>query len=168
MSVQPIEIDITIEDDTWSSALPDYESICTHAVAAVSNHIPALKNLDICDLSIVLTDNESIRALNKDYRGKDKPTNVLSFPQEDLSPDSLSEIENGYSFGDIICALEIIKDEADQQEKTLADHFTHLVIHGFLHLLGYDHIHDDDAAEMETMEIAILDDLGINNPYEKA
>lgn len=115
-------------------------------------------------VSIVLADDVFVRKLNKEYRGKDKPTNVLSFPQ-DTGDDPIAALESG-SYGDIVLALETVQKEALEQEKSFDDHLSHLIIHGFLHLLGYDHEDDRSAAEMENLEIAILNRFGIKNPYE--
>ena len=111
------------------------------------------------ELSIVLTDDERQRALNRQWRGIDASTNVLSFPQ--LTPFSpVSGI-----VGDITLAHETLEREAAEQGKSFSDHFAHLVVHGFLHLLGYDHIEEADALVMEGLETQILDTLGIADPY---
>lgn len=118
----------------------------------------------IPEITVTLTNDATIQKLNRDYRGKDKPTNVLSFHMWD----SLKDIPSGAGetpFGDIIIAFETIQREAIEQNKTLADHFTHMLVHGFLHLCGYDHMNDADAEKMELLEIKILKKLGINNPY---
>ncbi len=107
------------------------------------------------EVSVLFTDSAFIRDLNKTYRSVDKATNVLSFP----SP----KVEK--TLGDIILCLEVIFNEAVEQQKTFQDHFMHLVVHGFLHLVGYDHVNDEDAEIMEQLEIDILNRVGINNPY---
>jgi probable rRNA maturation factor len=104
--------------------------------------------------TIKFTDDAEIQQLNKDFRGKDKPTNVLSFPND--SDDYL---------GDIAISVDTIKREAEEQDKPYEHHMLHMIIHGFLHLLGYDHIEDDEAEEMESFEIAVLQEIGIKNPY---
>jgi probable rRNA maturation factor len=111
------------------------------------------------ELTIRLVNNEESQQLNAQYRGKDKPTNVLSFPFE--VPDGI-ELN---LLGDLIICIDVMKKEADEQNKALFDHWAHLVIHGCLHLVGFDHISDSEALEMETIEIAILAKLGIINPY---
>lgn len=118
-------------------------------------------------ISLVLTNNSEIRTLNAEWRGKDTPTNVLSFAHMDDS----AHIESSrdlpcLELGDVILAWETMKDEAREQDISLADHSMHLLTHGFLHLLGYDHRTDKDAMEMEGLEINILRKMGIANPYE--
>lgn len=112
------------------------------------------------ELSIVLTNDAEQRVLNRDYRGKDSATNVLSFPQiEPFSP------VRGL-IGDIVLARETLEREAIDLQKPFAEHFTHLVVHGFLHILGYDHIEEDEALVMEGLETQILERLGYKNPYD--
>ncbi|MAS86945.1 MAG: rRNA maturation RNase YbeY [Micavibrio sp.] len=105
-------------------------------------------------LSIEFMGDHDIQLLNKQFRHKDKPTNVLSFPNDD----------DNY-IGDIAISIDTIKREASEQKKAIKDHILHMVIHGALHLLGYDHEEDEMAEEMEALEIEILDKFGINNPY---
>jgi probable rRNA maturation factor len=113
----------------------------------------------IAELSIVLTDDAEQQELNREWRGIDKPTNVLSFPQiEPFSP--VIGI-----LGDITLARETLEREAVELEKSFSDHFTHLVVHGFLHVLGYDHIEESEALVMERLETQILSSLGIADPY---
>jgi len=111
------------------------------------------------ELTIRLVNSDESQQLNAQYRGKDKPTNVLSFPFEVPEGVELNLL------GDLIICIEVMQQEADEQNKALFDHWAHLVIHGCLHLVGFDHISDSDAIEMESLEIAILAKLGINNPY---
>lgn len=114
----------------------------------------------VAELSIVLTDDAEQRELNRDWRGKDSATNVLSFPQiEPFGP--VTGI-----LGDVILARETLEREALDLGKSLSDHFTHLIVHGFLHILGYDHIDEQDALAMEALETQILAGLGIADPYE--
>lgn len=147
-----IDIDISVRSDLWTETSEQIEQLISEA---------ASKTLDVSgqngahELSIVLADNAFIRQLNKEWRGKDKPTNVLSFPQGE--PELL---------GDVILAHETIATEAEEQNKAFADHLKHLVVHGVLHLLGHDHEEDDEAETMERLEIEILGHLGVKNPYE--
>jgi len=111
------------------------------------------------ELTIRLVNQEESQQLNMQYRGKDKPTNVLSFPFEVPEGVELNLL------GDLIICIEVMKQEAQDQNKALFDHWAHLVIHGCLHLVGFDHISDSEAVEMESIEIAVLEKLGIDNPY---
>jgi probable rRNA maturation factor len=112
------------------------------------------------ELSIVFTDDAAIRRLNRSWRGKDQPTNVLSFPQEPANPQ-----ESGALIGDIVLAAETVAREAALAGKPFQDHIAHLLVHGFLHLLGWDHAVDDDAEKMEELERVALKRLGIADPY---
>lgn len=164
------DIDITVEDPSWEKACPDYESVIRRAVDAVCNQSPVaaalLEQGAEFELSVVLADNAMVQALNRDYRGKDKPTNVLSFAQLDGEDGwEAPESPGPCALGDLILAFETVRYEAAEAGKTLESHFLHLVIHGTLHLLGYDHLAEDEAEEMESLEIQILNDFGINNPY---
>ena len=111
------------------------------------------------ELTIRLTDEEESQALNSEYRGKDKPTNVLSFPFE-MPPGIPLEL-----LGDLIICVGVVEREAQEQAKTTEAHWAHMVIHGCLHLLGYDHIKDDEAEEMEALERDLLASLGYPDPY---
>lgn len=111
------------------------------------------------ELSILLTNDEEQQALNKAWRGKDSSTNVLSFPQIEPGDPVVGLL------GDITMARETLIREAEEQGVSFEDHFTHLVVHGFLHILGYDHLDDDEAAAMEGLETSILATLGIDDPY---
>jgi len=143
----PIHIDIAIEDQGWKALDLDLDRLCVQAIESVDQKADG-------ELSIALVDDAAIQKLNAQYRGKDKPTNVLSFPME------------GPILGDIVLARETLVAEAAQQGKKFENHLTHLVVHGFLHLIGYDHHSDEQAAMMEALEINALARLGIDNPYE--
>lgn len=122
----------------------------------------ALANVEEdCELSIRLVDADESAELNSQYRGKTGPTNVLSFPFDSdipLQPKLL---------GDLVICVPVVETEAEQQGKQAQHHWAHMVIHGCLHLLGYDHIEDDEAEQMETLEIQILQTMDIANPYEQ-
>lgn len=111
------------------------------------------------EISILLTDDAEQQVLNRDWRGKDAPTNVLSFPQIEPFGPVVGIL------GDIILARETLEREAIEQGTSFEHHFTHLIVHGFLHILGYDHIEDDEALEMEGLETQILASLGVPDPY---
>ncbi len=138
------------QSELWAGQSVEIEVV----LGTVLAHLTEEKSRDV---AVVLSDNAEIQRLNRDFRGKDAPTNVLSFPSDE--PDE---------WGDIILAHEIIADEAVAQGKAFDAHFTHLLVHGMLHLLGYDHIEEAEAAEMEALEIEILAKLAVANPYESA
>ena len=121
------------------------------------------------EISVRLTGDQEVRALNAEWRGKDKPTNVLSFPmadEHDLSAPKI--VESELLLGDIVLARGVCESEARDKGVSVDDHATHLIIHGTLHLLGYDHHDEDEATDMERREIRALHRLGIANPYEEA
>lgn len=132
--------------------------------------VPAIARGKKLEISIVLADDAFVHSLNRTWRGKDKPTNVLSFPQlEGMEEDDFPDLpdEERVSLGDLVLALETLERESAEQDKALRAHFAHLLVHGTLHLLGYDHERGEaDAQEMEDMEIKILGQLGYKNPYE--
>lgn len=153
--------DVVRDAGDWQ-AIPEAEKLVAAAVAAVARH-PEFDGEPAQELCVALSDDASVRKLNAAYRGKDKATNVLSFPAgERADTDGSSRAR---PLGDIVLALETVLAEAAEQEKPVADHFQHLVVHGTLHLLGFDHETEDDAAGMEGLEIEILASLGIGDPY---
>jgi probable rRNA maturation factor len=142
-------VDIAVENGGWSEA---DVAVAEHAaIAALTGQLDAR-------LSILLSNDAAIRALNRQFRGKNKPTNVLSFPAADMPG-------NENFLGDIIIARETTEAEALAEGKSLADHLAHLVVHGVLHLLGEDHETSEQAERMEAAERAILSRLGIDDPY---
>ena len=151
-------IDYYLEDERWSTHSGLNDEYITRIVDAVLNTQTIDSDLQ-AELSVVFSNDEQIQVLNKDYRGKDKPTNVLSFPQDG------GEVPGLLVLGDIILAYETIAREAEEQEKDFFDHLTHLIVHGVLHLLGYDHENDQEAEEMEALEVEILRILEVKNPY---
>lgn len=148
-------IDIVIGDERWPE-LPDLQTLAECAVSAAMEHIEAR---DFVELSLAFLDDEQVQNLNREYRDKDKPTNVLSFP---------GSMGDGFSplLGDIVMAYETVVREADGRGISLMNHMTHLLVHGFLHLNGYDHETMHEAETMEALEILALADLGIRNPYD--
>lgn len=156
-----LTIDTAIVSPLWEGQSFDIDSVVKKALAGaeIPKHIQGHE----LELSVVLTDDAQIQTLNRDYRQQDKPTNVLSFTileDGDVLPDG-----EAYPLGDIILAFETIVREALEQGKSFHDHVVHLLVHGTLHLLGYDHESDDEANAMESLEIAVLSQLGIANPY---
>lgn len=148
-----ITVDIEIEDEAWSTAAPDAEALVWRAAQAV---LDAHEDVEGQGIVILLTDDDSVQALNRDFRQKDYATNVLSFPSP---PNPEGQI------GDIALAYGVCAREAAEQGKSLDHHLQHLVAHGVLHLLGYDHEGDDEAEAMEALEREILAGLDIPDPY---
>ena len=117
-----------------------------------------------CEIGIACVDNAESHQLNLQYRGKDKPTNVLSFPSD--LPDEMAAVLDRFPIGDLVICIPVVLQEAIEQQKTPLEHFTHMLVHGTLHLMGYDHeTSDEDAEEMEALEIEVLKKLGFDNPY---
>ena len=157
-----IEIDVLFKCPSWKSNLPAAEPICRRAALAAIQSVFDNGD-DPLEFSIVLADDEFVQALNREFRGQDNATNVLSFPAD------ASDVPENFPkpLGDIILAYETTKAEATADGKELTDHLSHLVVHGVLHLLGADHQNDAEAKEMERREISILAGLGIADPQEK-
>jgi probable rRNA maturation factor len=153
--------EVLVTADCWL-AEPDAETVIQRAIAAAAQ----LTDADVGDaeLAVMLTDDAGIRTLNHNWRGIDKATNVLSFPA--LQPTGpRGDDDAPRMLGDIAIAYETLRREADDERKPFADHLSHLAVHGFLHLIGYDHENDADAEAMETLEQEILAHLGIPDPY---
>ena len=154
--------DVTISDalisettESGDDDVPEPGLLQSWAAAAYLDKTPAVA-------SLLVTTSDEIQQLNKQYRDKDKATNVLSFPME--SPEEVDVC----LLGDIVLCAAVIEHEAGQQAKTSAAHWAHMVVHGMLHLQGYDHIDDPDAEKMERLEINILKQLGFDSPYENS
>ncbi|MFC2543281.1 MAG: rRNA maturation RNase YbeY [Aggregatibacter sp.] len=145
-----IDLQIACEEE---SGLPTAEQIEQWATAAVQ------PQSDEVEMTVRIVDEAESHALNLNYRGKDRPTNVLSFPFE--CPD---EVELPL-LGDLVICRQVVEREAQEQDKPLMAHWAHMVVHGSLHLLGYDHIEDDEAEEMESLETQIMTGLGFADPY---
>jgi probable rRNA maturation factor len=155
-----VAVEVTIPCPLWQR---DCVEVATLADAAARL---ALRTCDAPAASVVdvtFADDDAQRALNRTWRGKDASTNVLAFPAGD--PTAALPAGAPLLLGDVVLAYETVRREAIEQQKPLADHLRHLVVHGVLHLLGYDHVDDAGAAEMEAREIAILAELGVPNPY---
>ncbi len=153
------ETDVSVDCDDWLK-VADIQALAANAIAASARHL-ARPFRPGAEVSVLLTDDATVRALNKSWRRQDKPTNVLSFPT--ASPD---KVATAPMLGDIALAYETVAGEAAAEGKRVADHTTHLVVHGFLHLLGFDHLTDADADVMEEQERRILATLGIADPYD--
>ncbi|MFN3819393.1 rRNA maturation RNase YbeY [Blastomonas sp.] len=159
----------TSTDPLWS-ADTDWEALATRAVAAALAVSPYGSLADArfaVSVSVHFGSDDEVHALNRDYRGKDKPTNVLSFPM--LEPDMLDALANTDDgevlLGDIMLAYQTCASEAAEKGIAVAAHATHLIAHGTLHLVGYDHIDDAAAVRMEELEVKALANLGLDNPY---
>ena len=148
-----LTIELSVSDDVDDANLPSEENFQRWAQCCYTDDAEVVASFQVVS-------SDEMKTLNKDYRGKDKPTNVLSFPM------TLPE-EVGISIlGDLALCNEVIEAEARQQDKTSEAHWAHMIVHGMLHLLGYDHIEDNEAETMETKEIEIMEKLGFDNPYQ--
>ncbi|MGO4713714.1 rRNA maturation RNase YbeY [Bradyrhizobium sp. 2TAF24] len=151
--------EIVVSADCWQDARA-YEAIITRAITAAAEAADA--DTDGVEVAVMLTDDAGIRTLNRDFRGIDKPTNVLSFP----APPAPGDTDGAPAMlGDIAIAYETTRREAEAEHKLFDHHLSHLAVHGFLHLVGYDHETDAEAEEMEGLEREILARLGIADPY---
>jgi len=147
-------IEIEIEDLDWTRAQPDAERLTRAAAEAALARVDAANDRD--DLVVLLTDDETVHALNRQFRGRNRPTNVLSFPAASTA---------GAHLGDIALAYGICSGEAQAQGKPLSAHLQHLVVHGVLHLLGHDHEEAAEAEVMEAIERQVMSVLGLPDPY---
>jgi probable rRNA maturation factor len=167
-----LTLDISIDaDDDWDSST-DWARLAeaaARAAIAESAYPNLAQAARVVELSVVLTSDEEVQSLNAEWRGKDKPTNVLSFPQAE--PDELDAVGvpgPELMLGDIVLARSTCAREAEEKDLRLPDHAAHLLVHGTLHLLGYDHMDDHTAEDMEAREVRALARLGLANPYEAA
>lgn len=151
-----MDVDVEVEADAWLLALPDCERLVRNAAEAALATEPAKLDPAEFSVAVLLTDDAEVRALNRDHRGQDKPTNVLSFPAAETAIGHL---------GDLALAFETCAREAGEQGKPLAYHLSHLVVHGVLHLTGWDHQADPEAEAMEELERTVLARLGVPDPY---
>jgi probable rRNA maturation factor len=161
-----LSIAISVEDPSWSKLAPEATRLLRRAArdALAEARADGWKGSRVGhEISFVLTDDKRMRALNRAYRGKDKPTNVLSFAALDADRPKAGM---PWLLGDVILAAGVIAREAKAQRKKLDHHLSHLAVHGVLHLLGYDHEVDKEAEAMEALEVAALAGMGIANPYE--
>jgi len=157
-----LEIAVIARDPLWRDLEPRFESLARRAAEAVFCHDAARRGLDgPVEASIVLADDALVRDLNRTYRRQDRPTNVLAF-SNDGRPEGVT---GPCLLGDVILARETVLREARDQGKSVAEHMSHLVVHGLLHLLGFDHDGAPQAEKMEALEVAILAAIGIEDPY---
>ncbi len=153
-----LTIETWVDCSGWS-ALPDLDSMIAESLQATVDESGEVL-IAGAEVSLLFCDDARIRDLNRQFRGQDKPTNVLSFPGPE-------PIETAHVLGDIAIAHETVAREAQEQGKTIGQHCRHLIVHGFLHLLGYDHQEETEAETMEAMEVRILHRLGVDNPYRE-
>ena len=165
-----LDIDVSAGSDWAAPARSDWQTVASEAVQTAIRLSPYGEYIGhpaTFAISVKLSDDTEVQALNRDYRQKDAPTNVLSFPM--VQPDLLSAMTNSDDgevlLGDIILAFETCAREAREKDISLTDHALHLVVHGTLHLLGFDHGNDDEASAMEHIEIKALASMGLANPY---
>jgi probable rRNA maturation factor len=151
---------VSFENNSGADKVPSAESIEQWVQQVLSNQLGAAP---YPELSIQVVDEQTSRELNKTYRHKSGATNVLSFPFEPLP--GLPEEEA--LLGDIVICAQIVANEAQQQHKILQAHWAHMIVHGVLHLLGYDHLDNDQANQMESLEIQLLSELAFPNPYQE-
>lgn len=157
-----IHLDVQNATQAPNEALPEREACLEWVGAALLEDWAGGET----ELTIRFVDEDESQALNRDYRGKDKPTNVLSFPYE--NPPGLVDLGEELPYlGDLVICYQVVEREAQEQVKSLQAHWAHMVVHGCLHLQGMDHIEDDEAEEMEALEIEILKGLGFDSPYDE-
>ncbi|TXJ04687.1 MAG: rRNA maturation RNase YbeY [Acinetobacter sp.] len=157
-----MKINLSLQQDVQATALPLKRSQIKKTIETTLRHA----GFDVdCEIGIACVDTAESQQLNLQYREKDKPTNVLSFPSD--IPEEMLALLDAEPLGDLVICIPVVLQEAAEQHKKALDHFTHLLVHGVLHLLGYDHeTSEADAEEMEALEIAILKKLAIENPYQ--
>lgn len=153
-------VDMTVEAGAW----PAEEVLLRTVTPAVDAAIRAggLRCPEGAELSLLFTDDAAMREINRQWRNVDKPTNVLSFPGGEVAPGEMA----GPVLGDIVFAHETIAREAELEGKPFEHHLSHMIVHGFFHLFGYDHIDENEAHEMETLERRALSLIGVDDPYE--
>jgi len=164
-----LEIAVIAENSSWPRNV-DWEALAEKAIRAAfvqTPHDGLTRRIVAIEISVKLTDDAEVQTLNRDYRHKDAPTNVLSFPMVPVDLlETLTNSDDGeVLLGDIILAWETCEREAAEKGVSVTDHATHLIVHGTLHLLGYDHMIDDEADAMESMETLALATLGLADPY---
>lgn len=167
--MSPLDVQVTFDDDGWRDLEFHPENVTQKLCKLVcEKRAPFIES--VCEISVLLTNDKGIRPMNALYRGKDAATNVLSFgvfntplTQEEWT--RLQDPERPFLIGDLVFSLDTLKRESALEEKSVLNHFSHLVVHGTLHLLGHDHMEEEEAALMEGLECEILAGVGISNPY---
>jgi len=169
--MRTVEVDVRVDDPRWRAIIDNAEAVCRTAVDTVCSSLAGGMTAR-SEVSVVLTDDRRIHELNRTFRGIDRATDVLGFPglsREQLE-DHLAGAAHEPAFpallGDIVVAFETARNDAEKQRTTLAHHLSHLIVHGMLHLLGYDHQTDKEAVAMERLEASLLAALSIADPYK--
>lgn len=173
MTIQDIDVSLVLADEAWSGLLglgadeSGGEALFVPLVHATFESADTARFAGRpVELAVVLSDDSHVQDLNRQFRGKDAPTNVLSFALTDETDGATPDVPGEpVALGDVILARQTVEREAIEQSKALIDHSRHLVVHGVLHLLGYDHLEEEGAVEMEALEARILARFGIANPY---
>lgn len=151
-----MSVELELSDELANTVYVPNESVLDKWVLSIFQQ----QSLENAEFFIRVVDKVESQALNKEYRGKDVPTNVLSFPLD--APDYVVP----RTLGDLVICAEVVETEAKAQDKSLDAHWAHMVVHGVLHLLGFDHVDDEQALQMESLEITIMQGFGFANPYE--
>lgn len=172
MAMNKLSLNIEIEESGWESSLPDISALSKRVMSQTFEYVQSHDEIDFLAfdkptiINLALSNDESVRHLNAQFRNMDKPTNVLSFANiDDENFDNDIQTFDEIELGDIMIALETMQREAAELNISLQHHYCHLLTHGFLHLLGFDHMEDEEAEYMETFETAILQQMNIQNPY---
>ncbi|NIA72158.1 rRNA maturation RNase YbeY [Pelagibius litoralis] len=188
--ISPLEVAVSLQDAAWGETLDNLEGLAERSIRVALSHVNETGSSGFVgdtgdqgerggalEVSLLFADDAAVAALNQGYRGRSGPTNVLSFPNMDGNDPPPSEplpsalpgdpAPRPRLLGDIVLARQTVLREAAEQDKTPQAHIMHLLIHGFLHLLGYDHENEAEAEEMEALEIAILADLDVADPYRR-
>lgn len=163
-----VKIEIATELDVWKARKEINQSLISDITKNIINRYENLKVIKEIELSVLLTGDTKMLSLNSEFRGVKKPTNVLSFPDLEINWQQLLEFKPDADYiylGDIAFGYETIKKEVEVKQISFTDHFKHLLIHSILHLIGYDHIEDEEAQIMETLETEILSEYNIKSPY---
>ena len=174
MEKNNFRLNVSLDDERWEKELPDIGQLSEQVAQSVWNYVSTHEDIDFMsfdkpvEVNVSLNNDAEVHRLNKEFRNMNKPTNVLSFAniddenfEDDIRTNPLIEL------GDIIIALETMQREAEEKNISLHDHYCHLFTHGLLHLLGFDHVEDDEAEYMESFETEILSTLNIADPYQE-
>lgn len=180
--ISRLEIAVSLQDAAWTDRLEDLENLAERSIGSALAYLQSRSLAEpmkgVVEISLLFADDATVAEMNQAYRGRSGPTNVLSFPNME-APHNVEVLGAAGGLpgdpdagpprllGDIVLARETVLREAAEQEKPLQDHTLHLLIHGLLHLLGYDHENDAEAEEMEALEVAVLADLGVPDPYRR-